>query len=210
MAADDWKTNAQGVLEYDEKLTKENASTQLKKGETYVAKSFLGEDQKGQVFEFQDDGQIRYEKGATTSMYISGGYDGEFKSVVSTELGKKSDANISKASAGVLSPVTSAPPLKLVAAAVGVYYLIKAAVNIGSSDDMQFSFSLPESIKTSGFFDSMGQRGNNNGKLEPQELEKLTNKRANGDITKSEFQKLKKHEKNTGQKHSRQSKDKKK
>ena len=71
MAADDWKTNAQGVLEYDEKLTKENASTQLKKGETYVAKSFLGEDQNGQVFEFQDDGQIRYEKGATTSMYIS-------------------------------------------------------------------------------------------------------------------------------------------
>jgi hypothetical protein len=57
MQADDWKTNAQGTLVYDKNLTKENASTQLKKGESYVAESFVAKDQKGDYYNFSKDGE---------------------------------------------------------------------------------------------------------------------------------------------------------
>ncbi|MNY10934.1 hypothetical protein D3C86_1439350 [compost metagenome] len=55
----------------------------------------------------------------------------------------------------------------------------------------------------------MSQRGNNNGKLQDDELESILAKKAAGTATSAELQKLKKHEKNTGQRSSRQSKDKK-
>ena len=54
---DDWKNNAQGKLEYDENLTKKNASTQLKKGESYVAKSFVAKDQNDDYYNFSDNGK---------------------------------------------------------------------------------------------------------------------------------------------------------
>jgi RHS repeat-associated protein len=57
---------------------------------------------------------------------------------------------------------------------------------------------------------NFAQHGKNNGKLESEELEHLKAKKEAGTLTKLEQQKLKKHEKNTDQRPSRQSKDKKK
>ncbi len=58
MGPTDWKKNAEGNLVYDENLTKENASTQLKEGESYVGESFLGQNQNGEIFAFGKDGEV--------------------------------------------------------------------------------------------------------------------------------------------------------
>jgi len=58
-------------------------------------------------------------------------------------------------------------------------------------------------------FRFMAQHGKNNGKLSPDELDILKQKRDNGTLSNLEKQKLKRHEKNIGDRQSRQSKDKK-
>jgi RHS repeat-associated protein len=62
---------------------------------------------------------------------------------------------------------------------------------------------------TIGHYDAMSQRGNNNGRLQEDELAKILERKAAGTATSAELQKLKKHQKNTGERGSRQSKDKK-
>ena len=57
--------------------------------------------------------------------------------------------------------------------------------------------------------DSFAQRGANNGKLQDDELQAIKDRIAAGTASSSDLQKLKKHEKNTGDRGSRQSKDKK-
>jgi hypothetical protein len=74
MQADDWKTNAQGTLVYDKNLTKENASTQLKKGESYVAESFVAKDQNGSIYSFGKDGNVEKSQ-ADVTMAKSAGID---------------------------------------------------------------------------------------------------------------------------------------
>ena len=74
MQADDWKTNAQGTLVYDKNLTKENASTQLKKGESYVAESFVAKDQNGSIYSFGKDGNVEKSQ-ADVTMAKSAGVD---------------------------------------------------------------------------------------------------------------------------------------
>ncbi len=72
MEGDDWKTNAEGKLVYDENLTKENASTQLKEGESYVAESFVAKDQNGSVFYFNSDGSVEKSEADVTLLKASG------------------------------------------------------------------------------------------------------------------------------------------
>ncbi len=72
MQADDWKTNAQGKLEYDKNLTNENASTQLKKGESYVGKSFVAKDQNGSIYSFKSDGEVEKSKADVTMVKAAG------------------------------------------------------------------------------------------------------------------------------------------
>ena len=55
----------------------------------------------------------------------------------------------------------------------------------------------------------MAQHGKNNGKLTQDELNILRQKQENGTLSNLEKQKLKRHDKNTGDRPSRQSKDKK-
>ena len=55
----------------------------------------------------------------------------------------------------------------------------------------------------------MAQHGKNNGKLTQNELDVLRKKQENGTLSNLEKQKLKRHDKNTGDRPSRQSKDKK-
>lgn len=59
-------------------------------------------------------------------------------------------------------------------------------------------------------YKQFAQRGKNDHRLEPQELEKLRAKEKAGNLSPQERQKLKAHEKGTGERHSRHSKDKKK
>ncbi|EJL59876.1 RHS repeat domain-containing protein, partial [Flavobacterium sp. CF136] len=68
---------------------------------------------------------------------------------------------------------------------------------------------LVELAEGATIFDSFAQRGNNNGKLQDDELEAIQARKAAGTASSSDLQKLKKHEKNTGNRSSRQSKDKK-
>lgn len=60
------------------------------------------------------------------------------------------------------------------------------------------------------FKNNFAQRGNNNGKLQSDELEAILARKAAGTASSSDLQKLKRHQKNTGERGSRQSKDKKK
>ncbi|MDI9308641.1 MAG: RHS repeat-associated core domain-containing protein [Limnohabitans sp.] len=62
---------------------------------------------------------------------------------------------------------------------------------------------------TIGHYNSMAQRGNNNGRLQDDELEAILARKVAGTASSTDLQKLKRHEKNTGQRSSRQSKDKK-
>ncbi|WP_430613541.1 hypothetical protein [Flavobacterium sp. JP2137] len=203
--SDGWYENEHGTIKHDSTINNQkDLDDKNIKGE-FIAKSFLGENQNGQVFEFQSNGDVNFKDGATSSAYKAGGFDGDFVSVISSGIGKKSDGNISTASTLVLSPQTAHPAVKLVAGIVAIGYLMTAAIQTGSSEDMQFSFSLPESIKTSGFFDSMGQRGNNDKRLGSEELERISTKPI-GERTSAEKQKLKAHEKATQQRGSRHSK----
>lgn len=59
------------------------------------------------------------------------------------------------------------------------------------------------------FKNNFAQRGTNNGRLQQDELESILAKAAAGTATSAELQKLKKHQKNTGERSSRQSKDRK-
>jgi RHS repeat-associated protein len=61
MQADDWKKDAKGNLTYDENLTKENASTQLKKGESYVGKTAtenISNDAGNYTITYNEDGSM--------------------------------------------------------------------------------------------------------------------------------------------------------
>ena len=68
---------------------------------------------------------------------------------------------------------------------------------------------LMETVEGSIVFDSFAQRGNNNGKLQDDELQAIKARKEAGTASSSDLQKLKKHEKNTNQRSSRQSKNKK-
>lgn len=68
---------------------------------------------------------------------------------------------------------------------------------------------LMETVEGAIVFDSFAQRGNNNGKLQDDELQAIKARKEAGTASSSDLQKLKKHEKNTNQRSSRQSKDKK-
>lgn len=57
--------------------------------------------------------------------------------------------------------------------------------------------------------DNFAQRGTNNGKLQEDELEAILARKAAGTASSSDLQKLKRHQKNTGERNSRQSKDRK-
>ena len=61
-----------------------------------------------------------------------------------------------------------------------------------------------ENLKVS--YHQFAQRGTNNGKLEPEELDKLRQQREDGTISKKDAQKLKRHEKNLGTRGSRKQK----
>ena len=58
-----------------------------------------------------------------------------------------------------------------------------------------------------GYILQMAQRGKNNGKMDADELARIAAKAAAGTATALELQKLKKHQKNTKERPSRQSKD---
>lgn len=146
MIAEGWFKNTQGEIKYDEKI---NNQSDLKKHNiegTFIANSFFGEDQNGQIFNFQSNGEISYQRGTTASMYKAGGYDGDFISIESTVLGKRSDESLDMAQTLVLSPKTIHPAAKLLAGAAAVGYLLNAAYNIGSNEDIKFSFSVNKEL----------------------------------------------------------------
>lgn len=86
--------------------------------------------------------------------------------------------------------------------------LFQAAISYFTNESYDQTIGVSYSM-SNGFYHAMGQRGANNGKLEPEEEAFLRGKKENGTISKAEMQKLKKHLKNTGEQHSRKSKGKK-
>jgi hypothetical protein len=83
--------------------------------------------------------------------------------------------------------------------------LVQAAVSYFTSEQKEQTISISYSVSKKGSFHAIGQRGNNNKQLEPEELARITAKSI-GDRTSSEKQKLKAHEKATKQRGARHSK----
>jgi RHS repeat-associated protein len=163
MAPDDWKTDANGILVYDENLTKENASTQLKKGESYVGKSFAAKDQNGSIFSFGEDGEVEKSQ-ANVTMAKSAGVDTdsmmEVKSSVSEEgnsVKQPQKANVMLAGVLTLATADAATPEPSDAVAVpkGIVYgvLATAAVITGailSESDVVMEFAHEPKKQSSG------------------------------------------------------------
>ena len=202
----DWYTDAKGNQTYNEKLTKDNASSILKEGQKYsgtTATENVSNDVGNYTLTYNADGSISSSNN-TQGNSISTTSMAEAESSQPTALVAATTA-LAAIEIDVLTPDPSdIVPQKWIVE--GVVSIVAAGVITYYSID-NYSSSSPST--TIGHYDSMSQRGNNNGKLQDDELESIRAKKAAGTATSSDLQKLKKHEKNTGQRSSRQSKDKK-
>lgn len=164
--------------------------------------SFTAKDQNGDIFMFNNDGSIT-DSEATVSLLEAGGIDtSSFVEVTSKE--SENGIEIREAGANVVAVAAlSFATLDTATPDPSDAFLPKWAVH-GMLSTASL-YLLSESTITLQF----AQRGKNNGKLRPGELESLLQKEAAGELTKLQKQKLKKHRKNKGQRKSRQSKDKK-
>ena len=91
------------------------------------------------------------------------------------------------------------------AVVTGIAFLTSSLLIVTTVHDLKIT--LP-AVSIGGYFLNMAsQRGKNRGKMDPQELEQITKKVAAGTATALELQKWKRHQKNTKERPSRQSKD---
>lgn len=142
MAAEDWYATNDGALKYDENITSQADLDNAGIEGTYIAESFLGADQNGQVFNFQSDGNVTYTPGATTSAYIAGGIpENAFVNIESTPLGTSSGASMAMAGATVAQVSNVNPYVAIVNALAGLAMATTAAVQISGDNDMQYSFA---------------------------------------------------------------------
>lgn len=220
MQSDDWKKTASGQYVYDPNLTKDNASTRLNTGDTYVGPSATvttgtdnNNDEKIDVVSSQhtlnEDGSVtdtmsgtNIEPGQTVNLDT-----GSSITSSSLNMGEVADVKIESnveegavwAAALVVSQADSPMPGPADVFAIALivnYYMTQQGIN-------------NQNATTIGHYDSMSQRGTNNGRLQEDELGAILERKAAGTASSSDLQKLKKHEKNTNQRSSRQSKDRK-
>ncbi|MCC9073225.1 DUF6443 domain-containing protein [Flavobacterium sp. F-65] len=208
MQADDWKTDANGNMVFDANLTKENASTQLKAGESYVGSSFIAKDQNENIYSFNSDGSVDASQ-ATEFMFKASGIDTSSMIQVESSVSVGKGVDVAQPQMGnILLSITATTatadaltpdPSDVAAIPKGIGYGIAATAALITGIILEKSDVVM----------SFAQRGSNNGKLQDDELESITARKAAGTASSSDLQKLKKHEKNTGARNSRQSKDKK-
>ncbi|WP_281335995.1 DUF6443 domain-containing protein [Flavobacterium eburneipallidum] len=202
----DWYTDAKGNQTYNENLTKDNASSILKEGQNYsgtTATENVSNDVGNYTLTYNADGSISSSNSPQgNSTPISNITEAEASQPMALAV---ATTILTAVEIDILTPdPTDLMPQKWVVD--GVASIIAAGIITYYSTD-SYSSSTPST--TIGHYDSMSQRGSNNGKLQDDELESIRAKKAAGTASSSDLQKLKKHEKNTGQRSSRQSKDKK-
>ncbi|GAB2808405.1 hypothetical protein [Ferruginibacter profundus] len=91
------------------------------------------------------------------------------------------------------------------ATVTGVAFLASSLLIVTTVQDLKIT---SPAVSIGGYFlDMASQRGKNRGKLDPQELAQIAKKVAAGTATALELQKWKRHQKNTKERPSRQSKD---
>lgn len=143
MQATDWYENADGGIEFDKDIKSQEDLDKAGIEGKYIAESFVGKDQNDSLFVFNSDGEVS-KSDATVVDLDSQGFDTSgFVDIESTELGNKSDENMQAAGAVVLS--TKNPIQGVVNAVTSTALLITAAVQINTSDDMQYSFAKSKS-----------------------------------------------------------------